>query len=36
MYTGSELAYAALDFHGVGYISLDKMLNSFVIKNRLL
>lgn len=36
MYTCSELAYGALDFNGNGFISVDSMMDSHVIKNRLL
>jgi hypothetical protein len=34
MYRSSEAAYAALDFNGKGYITMDEFLNSIVVKHR--
>lgn len=36
MYTGAEIAYAALDFHGTGYITLKSIVESHVVKNKMM
>ena len=35
MYRSAEVAYAALDFSGVGYIPEETFLNSIVVRERI-
>jgi len=35
MYRSAEIAYAALDFSGLGYISEESFMDSIVVRERL-